>query len=221
MVTRYPRFIRLLAPALALCAATAAFAAEGPRRGMARPGPVTPVNSIQAPAVDAAKAAPAPSMKITVARLAPASGADKGSYYTDMGDPSVVVAPNEIEKAKLDMARAAVALARAAGTLYQPLPVEGLKLSPQQMEAMKAEAARTRVPVTLKNAPAAGVGDFPALQLIGPEGLSELEQAKLDAVRQGRPAPTPEAVVKPSRRTGSRDDGQVKTSSASTPKGGK
>jgi hypothetical protein len=130
------------------------------------------------------------------------------------------VAPNEIEKAKLDMARAAVALARSSASLYRPLPVEGMPMTREQAEAVKAEAARTRVSPRITNAPGMGVGDFPPVQLVGPEGLSELEQAKLEAIKQGRPVPTPEALAKPSRRSPSRDEA-AKAEAAKTGKEGR
>ena len=209
MVTRHSPLIRILLPALAMLGVAAvALAADGPRRGPARPGPVMASEAIKAPAVDAAKSY-VPLQKVLVTRRMAATAEDKGSLYTDMGDPSAPAQLNEIEKAKLDMARAAVALSRSAGTLYRPLPVEGMSMSREQAEAIKLEAARTRT-VAVPNSPAAGFSNVPPVQLVGPEGLSELEQAKLEAVKAGRPVPTPQSVAKPSRRSGSRDDGAAK-----------
>jgi hypothetical protein len=203
-----PFFVRLLTPALVVAGiAGLARAADGPSRGRHQT-PAMATESIQAPKVDATRVTcPAPAF--TLARkLAPAHG-DKGSWYTDAGDATTRRTLNEIESAKLDMARAAVALARSAGTLYRPLPVEALPMSREQAEAIKAEAARTRL-TRVTSDPSAGVGDFPSLQLTGPEGLSDLERAKADAVSRGLPAPTPDAVSAPSRRSPSRDDGAVK-----------
>jgi len=208
MVTRqFPFVIRLLIPALGLLCAGAAFA-DAPRRGPARPGPVMASEAIKAPTVEAAKQVSP--QKFMVARKSAATAEDKGSYYTDLGDPAARSALNEIEKAKLEMARAAVALARSSASLYRPLLVEGMAMSREQAEAIKAEAARTRVSPRVTNAPEMGVGEFAPLQLVGPEGLSALERAKFEAIRQGRPAPTPETIAKPSRRSPARDDGTVK-----------
>jgi hypothetical protein len=211
MVTRYSRcFVRLLTPALVLVGiAGLADAADGPRRGTAAAGPVMPTESIQAPKVDASKVTrPTPTTAVA-RRAAPAHG-DKGSWFTDASDATTRGKLNEIERAKLDMARAAVALSRSAGTLYRALPVQGMPMSREQAEAIKAEAARTRVSRGTSD-PSAGLGEAPpAVQLTGPEGMSELERAKADAVSRGQAAPTPQPVSAPSRRSPSRDDGAAK-----------
>ena len=206
MVTRFPRwFVRLLTPALVLVGiAGLARAADGPRRGTHQVAKGA-TESIQAPQVDASKVTRPATVNAVARKLAPAHG-DKGSWFTDAGDASTRGTLNEIEKAKLDMARAAVALSRSAGTLYRPLPVKDMPMSLEQAKAAKAEAARTRVAAGTSD-PSAGLGESPAVQLTGPDGMSDLERAKADAVSRGLPAPTPEAVSAPTRRTPSRDAG--------------
>lgn len=115
---------------------------------------------------------------------------DKGSTFTDGAFDEPPAAPNAFERIKLERARMAIEAARASGVLFRfqrpalpfmPLSEEERTL--QKMRDLEAMGRRVRVPA---GDPIASPG-APAMsrQLRGPQGLSELEQRKLDAFRNG------------------------------------
>jgi hypothetical protein len=117
-----------------------------------------------------------------------------------------------LERAKLEQARAAVQYARLTRSMYRPLPSAGVTPSREEMEAAKLRAATSRVGPDEARDRAMGMDpDVGPVQLRGPEGLSDLERAKLEAIRQGRPVPVPTPVATPSRRVPAPDAAASKT----------
>lgn len=145
---------------------------------------------------------------------APPAG-DRGSSFTDGAFGEAASAPTEHERLKLDRARQAVEAARAQGVSLMPgRPAAPLALPSAAIEAEKFRAMEQwRVaPRAISHHPSAGVGDALApVQLRGPEGLSELERKKLDALMRGEmfvePAPPPaKPRVEPAKVDAGRKD---------------
>ena len=132
------------------------------------------------------------------------------------GEPAIDAGrhwPGELtahETSLLDAARAAVEAARAEGRLHVTAILDENGEWPTELAAQaKLEAWENHVVEPLTEDEVAGIGDFPAVQEIGPPGLSAGEQRKLEQTstweeeslerdEDARPAPaTPPSAPKP------------------------
>jgi hypothetical protein len=193
------------AAALLLVASVSLAAPEDPAPRIDRePGPAVsePVESLQAPAVEAT-GAPLPRLTPITLRsvtIPVDPRYHRGGLLTD-SDPATAAPLTANERAKLEMARAAVEASRAAGTLLVVPQEEEDLLSPAEREAVKQQRWTHTPPAELPPDVAAGTAEVEPVQEIGPSGLSEYERQK----RQGlNPAPltAPEIAETPAPNTG-------------------
>lgn len=139
------------------------------------------VESLIVPAPPLGVEADAPRFDVTslAPETVPADHEHRGGVLTNAA--RTLPAVTAVERAKLDAARAAVEASRAAGTLFVThLPVETPRATPDELAAMKLQQLSARETVAPAPDPIAGVGvDLPAVQEIGPAGLTPAEEAKL------------------------------------------
>ncbi len=140
--------------------------------------PSGPASSV----VDADRGLRPPLVPIT---LPPEPGRHRGGILTDAGAGLAPSAPTNHELAKLAMALEAVEAARAAGTLHgMPVAAPTASLPLVAPGGSKATSPAGRPPLVLAPDPAAGVGEHPFVQEVGPPGPTEPELAKLRAHRE-------------------------------------
>jgi len=157
------------------------------------PGPaVSDEGPDAAPRLDVSTATsiqkPLPTVAPVLRRMEGIAG-DKGSMFTDRGFGLPSAGPTALERMKLERARMAIEAARTSGLLFSvrkpefeaPFSQEEREIA--KMRALEAMAHQKRVPggdpIALPGAPAR------ALQLRGPDGLTDFERRKLDAIRSG------------------------------------
>ncbi len=179
-----PATWRLFAAAGILSLPLAARAEEAPVNSRPEPRAAGTSESIQAPAGPATLEPERVDFDVPVldSRTIAPDANHRGAVETDAGAAlGAVSALTPAERTKLDLARAAVEASRTAGTLYvTEMPEDTIAATPEELASMKLQQFEARPPAPVLPDPLAGVGaDLPAVQEIGPSGLSAVEEAKL------------------------------------------
>jgi hypothetical protein len=175
--------VPLLASTALLAFTTAAVAEtiEEGTYGMSAPDPAEEIQAPPAPAeteIQATLGTDGPELR----ELRPDPRYHRGGTYTDAGEETSG-GLTQYESEKLALARAAIEASHRAGTLYSThFPEDAPAPTEDEIDDLKRARLEGSPAPDLSEDPIAGIGaELPALQQVGPEGLTAAELAKRDA----------------------------------------